>query len=88
MKGDRKGKYTTLKYLAASLLVVALLFATQAVMAQCAICTKVSADQGADVAKGFNAGILYLAAVPFTVAGIIGYQWWKHNGSAGEENNG
>lgn len=62
-----------------------LLFATQAVMAQCAICTKVSADQGATVAKGFNAGILYLAAVPFTVAGVIGYQWWKRNGPAGED---
>lgn len=64
-----------------------LLFAAQGVMAQCAICSKVSAEQGADVAKGFNAGILYLAAVPFTVAGVIGYQWWKHNGSAGEESD-
>ncbi len=56
-----------------------LLINTPGAMAQCSICSKVVADQGENVAKGFNAGILYLAAVPFTVIGIIGYKWYKGN---------
>lgn len=49
------------------------------VMAQCSICSKVAADQGEGAAKGFNAGILYLAAIPFSVIGFIGYRWYKLN---------
>ncbi len=56
-----------------------LLISMPDVWAQCAICTKVSADQSEGVAKSFNAGILYLAAIPFTVVGIVGYRWYKSN---------
>ena len=55
------------------------------VMAQCSICSKVAADQGEGAAKGFNAGILYLAAIPFSVIGFIGYRWYKLNMQAEEE---
>ncbi len=49
------------------------------VWAQCSICTKIAGDQGEGVAKSFNAGILYLAAIPFTVVGFVGYRWYKAN---------
>lgn len=52
-------------------------------MAQgCSLCTLDAAQQGPQAAKGLNAGILYIAAVPFALIGVIGYQWYKRNGSA------
>ena len=58
------------------------LFIASDVAAQCSICTKTAAQLGEKPAKGLNAGILYLAAAPLAVAGFIGYNWWKKNGSA------
>ena len=46
-------------------------------MAQCAICTKTAAQIGQEAGKGFNAGILYLAAMPFAIAGYVAIKWWK-----------
>lgn len=46
-------------------------------IAQCSICTKTAAQIGEEAGKGFNAGILYLAAMPFGIAGYIAYKWWK-----------
>lgn len=62
-----------------------LMISSTDVMAQCSICSKVAADQGEGAAKGFNAGILYLAAIPFSVIGIIGYRWYKTNMAEEEE---
>ncbi|MCX6332000.1 MAG: hypothetical protein NTZ82_05115 [Bacteroidetes bacterium] len=45
--------------------------------AQCSICTKSAAQIGEEAGKGFNAGILYLAAMPFGIAGYIAYKWWR-----------
>lgn len=56
-----------------------LLISTVDVSAQCSVCSQVAASQGESAAKGFNAGILYLAVVPFSVIGIIGYRWYKNN---------
>ena len=50
--------------------------------AQCSICTKTAAQLGEKPAKGLNLGILYLALAPFAIVGVIGYRWWKRNGSA------
>lgn len=47
-------------------------------LAQCSICTKTAAQIGEEAGKGFNAGILYLAAMPFGIAGYIAYRWWKN----------
>ncbi len=47
------------------------------VSAQCSICTRTAQQLGERPAKSLNAGILYLAAVPFAIFGIIGYRWWK-----------
>lgn len=45
--------------------------------AQCSICTKTASQIGEEAGKGFNAGILYLAAMPFGIMGYIAIRWWK-----------
>ena len=45
--------------------------------AQCAICTKTASQLGEEAGRGFNAGILYLAAMPFGIMGYVAYRWWK-----------
>jgi hypothetical protein len=47
--------------------------------AQCSICTKTAQQLGEKPAKGLNEGILYLAATPFLIAGIVFYKWKKSN---------
>lgn len=71
----------------AGLIVIMLLINIPDVMAQgCSICSLDAAQQGSDAAKGLNVGILYIAAIPFALIGVIGYNWYKHNGhAAGEE---
>ena len=59
------------------------LFSVSAI-AQCSICTRTAAQLGEKNAKSLNAGILYLAAVPFAVVGLISYRWWKNNKDADE----
>lgn len=72
--------------IAAGLLLILIVFNIPDVMAQgCSICTLDAAEQGPKAAKGLNAGILYIAAVPFALVSIIGYQWYKRNGSAHDE---
>ncbi len=46
---------------------------------QCAMCTKTAQQLGEGPAKGLNAGIIYLALIPFMVAGYIFYRWKKSN---------
>jgi len=45
----------------------------------CAVCTKAAAGLDGKTAKGMNSGILYLAAVPLTILGTLGFIWWRHN---------
>ncbi len=45
--------------------------------AQCSICTKTAQQMGEKPAKGLNAGILYLAGLPFLLGGYIFYRWKK-----------
>jgi hypothetical protein len=47
--------------------------------AQCSICTMTAEQMGEKPAKGLNAGIIYLAATPLALIGIIGYRWWRKN---------
>lgn len=48
-------------------------------IAQCSVCTKTAQQMGEKPARGLNNAIMYLAAIPFLVAGTIGYRWWKSN---------
>ena len=36
------------------------------------------ASLGEEAGKGFNVGILYLAAMPFGIMGYVAYKWWKN----------
>jgi hypothetical protein len=47
--------------------------------AQCSICTKTAQQMGEKPAKALNSGIIYLAATPLALMGIIGYRWWTSN---------
>lgn len=51
----------------------------QGAVAQCSICTRTAQQLGEEPAKGLNAGILYLAALPFAIIGVVFYQWKKNN---------
>ena len=52
-------------------------FMVVTVMAQCSICTKTAAQIGQEAGRGFNAGIVYLAAMPFAIVGYVAFKWWK-----------
>lgn len=54
-----------------------LLISSGAAFSQCSICTKSAQQLGEGPAKALNAGIIYLAAMPFLIFGYIGYRWWK-----------
>ena len=58
-------------------IILFLLIAVDYSFAQCSICTKTAQQLGEKPAKGMNAGILYLAATPFIIAGFIIYRWRK-----------
>jgi hypothetical protein len=47
--------------------------------AQCSICTRTAQQLGDKPAKNLNLGILYLAATPLLIAGILGYRFYKRN---------
>ena len=59
-----------------ALLVFSLLW-VQPLMAQCSICAKTVQQMGTGPAEGFNAGIIYLVAIPYITLGVIAYNWWK-----------
>ena len=60
----------------ALILILTLIAATS--FAQCSICTKTAGQMGEEAGKGFNAGVLYLAAMPFAIIGFIAYRYKKN----------
>jgi hypothetical protein len=60
-------------------LVFSLSLLTQEAQSQCSICTKTAQQLGEKTGRGLNAGILYLAAAPLLIVGVIGYKWWRNN---------
>ena len=65
-----------------SFLVFALiLFSSSEINAQCAMCKAVvkagSEDNAASVGTTLNMAILYLMGIPYVLAGVGGYFWWK-----------
>ncbi len=60
-----------------SILVVMLAALVLQAEAQCAICTKTAMQMGEGPAKGLNAAILYLMAIPLTILFFIGYRWYR-----------
>lgn len=45
----------------------------------CSVCTQTASQLGEEGAKGLNMGILYLALLPLTFIGSLGYIWWRYN---------
>ncbi len=45
--------------------------------AQCAMCRKNAENAAPGLAKGLRIGIIFLFAVPYVVAGTVGYLWYK-----------
>jgi hypothetical protein len=43
----------------------------------CAVCTKTASELDPHSARGLNAGILYLALLPLSILGTVGYFWWR-----------
>ncbi|QHL87091.1 hypothetical protein GU926_06465 [Nibribacter ruber] len=64
-------------------LVLLLLLSSEPASAQCAMCrASVESGSGEDqdtIANGLNKGILYLMAVPYILAGGIGFFWYKYS---------
>lgn len=60
-------------------MMVLLLSLGYGIMAQCSLCTRTAQQLGPKAGGGLNAGILYLAATPLAIAGVIGFRWWKSN---------
>jgi hypothetical protein len=69
------------KILFTLLLIFVLTALTVSVQAQCSICTRTAGQLGEEPAKTLNAGILYLAAAPLAICGVLGYRWWRRNQS-------
>jgi hypothetical protein len=61
------------------LLIFTITFLTLVADAQCSVCTRTAQQLGEKPATSLNFGILYLAATPLAIAGIIGFRWWKKN---------
>lgn len=52
---------------------------SQAAYSQCSMCTKTAASLDDKSAKGLNAGILYLAALPLFMMGFVGFRWYRQH---------
>lgn len=57
------------------------LCSSQEIFAQCAMCKAVvkagSEDSASSVGTTLNMAILYLMGIPYVLAGVGGYVWWK-----------
>lgn len=48
----------------------------------CSVCTSTASQMGEESGKGLNLGIVYLAMLPLTFIGVLGFIWWKKNHKA------
>lgn len=64
-------------------LLLLFVFITTTADAQCAMCrASVESSNGEDgdtIANGLNKGILYLMAVPYIIAGTVGFFWYRYS---------
>jgi len=68
----------SLRFFFLAMLISLFSFAAQA---QCSVCTRTTEQMGEKPAGKINTGIIYLAATPLAIAGIIGFRWYKRNNS-------
>ncbi len=67
--------------LAALTVMVFLMFSQPFVVAQCSMCRTAltGSAEGRNLAQGFNRGILFLASVPFLIAGTLAFLVFRSN---------
>jgi hypothetical protein len=65
------------------LILILLVLAVLPAEAQCAMCrASVESSNGAapdNITNGLNKGILYLMAIPYILAGCVGFFWYKYS---------
>jgi hypothetical protein len=72
-------------YITLVVLSLALSLAGPSAQAQCAMCrasvesTKNGDEKLANFGKGLNKGILYLMAIPYLLAGTVGFFWYRYS---------
>ncbi len=68
--------------LAALTVMVLLMFSHPSVVAQCSMCKTAltGSAEGRALAQGFNRGIMFLAAVPFLIAGTLAFLVFRSTG--------
>jgi hypothetical protein len=60
------------------LFLIIILFLTQSISAQCAMCKAVVESGDAEMAEGLNLGIMYLMAFPYILIGVAGFLLYKN----------
>ena len=61
---------------------ICIFISLQNVLAQCAMCRATvenNISEGGNIGSGLNAGILYLAAMPYLIFIVIVYLWYKNS---------
>ncbi len=79
-----------MKRISVLLLLIAFLFATQELQAQCAMCTAVADEamkQGSAQGAGINKAVLYMFLMPYLIVATIGFIWWRKRVKAKQEEN-
>jgi hypothetical protein len=61
------------------LVVLICVFILPVAKSQCSVCTKTAAGLDDKSAKGLNGGIVYLAFIPLTIMGALGFVWYQYN---------
>ncbi len=75
------------KIVAFSVVSLIMLFAFDSI-AQCPMCkaaVEANLEDGGEMAKGLNTGILYMFFTPYIIVGFITYIWWKNKKNYDEE---
>lgn len=71
-----------MKKLGLLLLIILFSFSFMELWAQCPMC-KTSLEEarknGSEVGSTLNNGILYLLALPYTIAVVFGFMYWRNN---------
>ena len=44
----------------------------------CRMAAESNLDSGGTEGRGLNTGILYLFCMPYLIAGVLGFLWWKN----------
>ncbi len=69
-------------------LVFMAMFVSIEAFAQCPMCkaaVEANLEDGGEMAKGLNTGILYMFFTPYIIVGFITYIWWKNKKNYDDE---